>query len=186
VRAPLNLAQQPFRNERLPTLLLGIGTLALVAATARQAAVAWDLMPGRARDVLSEVESLEAEAARLRTESAGLWDLAAPQATLQEWVAVKGLVDRRTFSWTGLFEALEKALPAGVRLVSVSPSAAASGTELSLSAVGRSDKDALALLQSLQAHADFEGAFLNGWAEGKDGIDISCTVRYLKAAGAKR
>ena len=78
MRAPLNLAHQPFRNERLPTLLLGLGTLALLLATARQARVAWDLMPGRARDVESEVESLEAQAARMRAESAGLWELAAP------------------------------------------------------------------------------------------------------------
>jgi len=186
VKAPLNLARQPFRNERLPTLLLGLGTLALLVATGRQAVVAWDLRPGRARDVLSEVESLEAEARRLRSESAGLRDLAAPTDTVQEWAAVKGLVDRRTFSWTGLFEALEKALPPGVRLVSVSPSDAASGAELSLAAVGRSTDDALALLQSLQVHGEFEGAFLNGWNESREGVDISCTVRYVPRAGGKR
>ena len=62
MKPPLNLAREPFRNERLPTLLLGIGTLALLAATARQAQVAWELLPGRARDVSSELQSLEAEA----------------------------------------------------------------------------------------------------------------------------
>jgi Tfp pilus assembly protein PilN len=186
VKPPLNLARQPFRNERLPTLLVAFGTLALLLATARQAVVAWDLRPGRARDLESEVESLEAEAARLRAESAGLRELAAPDATLREWAAVKGLVDRRAFSWTGLFEALEQALPPGVRLVSVSPSDAASDTELSLAAVGRSSDDALALLQALQAHAEFEGAFLNGWSEGQEGTSISCSVRYVPGAGGKR
>ncbi len=186
MKAPLNLARQPFRNERLATLLLGLGTLVLVVATARQAVVAWGLLPGRARDVEGEVESLDAEAARLRAESASLRELAAPDATLREWAAVKGLVDRRTFSWTGLFEALEKALPPGVRLVSVSPSDTASGIELSLAAVGRSTADALALLQALQAHPDFEAAFLNGWTEGREGIDIASTVRYVPGAGRKR
>ena len=64
MRPPLNLARQPFRNERLPTLLLGLGTLALLLATARHATVAWELLPGRARDVSRELASLEAEAQR--------------------------------------------------------------------------------------------------------------------------
>jgi len=186
VKSPLNLAREPFRNERLPTLLLGIGTLALLGATARQAQVAYELLPGRARDVSSELQSLEAEAQRLRAESAATPELIAPADTLAEWAAVKALVDRRAFSWTGLFAALEQALPAGVRLVSVQPSSkAGSGTELTLSAVGRRSDDALALLSSLQGHADFEAAFLNSWTESQNGVDISCSVRYAPKPGAR-
>jgi Tfp pilus assembly protein PilN len=178
VSAPLNLARRPFRNERLPTLLLAVAGVALAAATVRHAVVAWDLLPGRARDVESQVVGLETEATRLRAEAAGLQELAAPPAALAEWMAVKGLVDRRAFSWTGLFSALEQALPAGVQLVSVAPQEGESGMELSLAAQGRSGEDALALLKSLQVHGEFEGAFLNGWTDGREGVDISCTVRY--------
>jgi Tfp pilus assembly protein PilN len=85
-----------------------------------------------------------------------------------------------------LFAALEAALPPGVRLVSVSPSDAASGAELKLTAQGRASDDALALLQSLQTHGDFEGAFLDGWNEGREGVEISCTVNYVPRAGGKR
>ena len=184
MKAPLNLSRQPFRNERLPTLLLGLGTLALLALSARHATVAWELMPGRARDVSSELASLEVEAQRLGAEAAGLRDLTASAAAIAEWATVKALVDRRVFSWTGLFAALEAALPPGVRLVSVSPSA--SGAELTLAAQGRSSEDALALLQSLQTHGDFEGAFLNGWNEGREGVEISCSVNYVPRAGGKR
>jgi Tfp pilus assembly protein PilN len=186
VRAPLNLSRQPFRNQRLPTLLLGLGTLVLLFATARHATVAWELMPGRARDVSTELAALEAEAQRLRAEAASLRELGASPEAIAEWATVKTLVDQRAFSWTGLFAALESVLPPGVRLLSVSPSNSASGTELSLSAQGRASEDALLLLQSLQGHADFEGAFLNGWREGREGVDISCTVNYRPGAGGKR
>jgi len=186
VRVPLNLSRQPFRNERLPTLLLGLGTLALLFATARHATLAWELMPGRARDVSSELASLEAEARRLGAEAADLRDLTASADAIAEWATVKTLVDRRAFSWTGLFAALEAALPPGVRLVSVSPSDAASGASLTLSAQGRASDDALALLQSLQTHGAFEGAFLNGWSEGREGVEISCSVNYVPGVGAKR
>ena len=177
--APLNLAREPFRNERLPTLLLAVGTLVLLGVTARQAQVAWELLPGRARDASTELQTLESEAQKLRSESAMMHEVTPPAATVEEWAAVKALVDRRAFSWTGLFAALEQALPPGVRLVAVTPGGGGSTTELTLTAVGRSSEDALALLQSLQAHADFDGAFLNGWTDSTEGVDISCTVHYV-------
>ena len=185
MNAPLNLARQPFRNERLPTLLLGLGTAALVLVTLRQSVVAWQLLPGRARDVEGEVQSLEAEAARLGSESASLLGVATSDDAQREWTAVKRLVDRRAFSWTGLFAALEQALPPGVRLVAVQPAGGASGAELQLNAVGRSSEDALALLKALQSHGDFEAAFLNSWTQGHDGVDISCSVRYQPRSDAK-
>jgi len=178
VSAPLNLARRPFRNERLPTLVLAVSCAALAGGTARHVLLARDLLPGRARDVESRVVALETDIATLRAESAELLRLDASPEALKEWAAIEGLVDRRAFSWTGLFAALEGALPPGVKLVSVSPQTKAGRTDLSLAAVGRRTEDALALLQSLQAHEGFEGAFLNGWTEGPDGIDISCTVRY--------
>jgi hypothetical protein len=98
----------------------------------------------------------------------------------------RAIIDRRAFSWTGLFASLEEALPPGVRLVSVSPRDAPGGMELSLAAVGRDVGDALALLRALQEHPDFDSAFLNGWNEGREGVDISSTVRYVPGASARR
>lgn len=176
--APLNLARRPFRNERLPTLLLAAACLAVVVATVRHALLARDLLPGRARDVESEVVALENEIGTLRAESAELRRVAAPPETLEEWAAVKKLVDRRMFSWTGLFGALEKALPPGVKLVSISPGGEGGRTDLALAAVGRSDEDALALMAALQSHEAFDKAFLSNWKEGREGFDIACSVRY--------
>jgi len=185
VNAPLNLARRPFRNERLPTLVLAVSCAALAVGSVRHVLLVRDLLPGRARDVESRVVALETEIATLRAESAELLRLEASPELLKEWAALEALVDQRAFSWTGLFAALEGALPPGVKLVSVSPQTKAGRTELSLTAVGRRTEDALALLQSLQAHEGFDGAFLNGWTEGRDGIDISCTVGYAPKGLAK-
>jgi Tfp pilus assembly protein PilN len=186
VSAPLNLARRPFRNERLPTLLLGLAFLGLAVATVRHVLLAWELLPGRARDVESQVVGLDREIATLRAESIELLRLEASPDELKEWAAVAGLVDRRAFSWTGLFAALEGALPPGVRLVSIAPQVRDGRTELAMTAVGRGTEDALALFQALQTHEAFEGAFLNGFTEGREGVDISCTVRYAPKAGPLR
>jgi Tfp pilus assembly protein PilN len=92
---------------------------------------------------------------------------------------VKELVDRRAFSWTGLLSALEKALPPTVRLVSITPSTAREATVVALTAVGRSAEDAITLVKALQASPAFEGAFLDGVSEAQDGVQISCSVRYV-------
>jgi Tfp pilus assembly protein PilN len=186
VSASLNLARRPFRNERLPTIVLALGCVVLAIATVRHALLARDLLPGRSRDVMSQVVSLDAEIRALRDEEAQLGQLDASPEALKEWAVVQGLVDRRAFSWTGLFASLEKALPPGVRLVSIAPTTREGRLELALVAVGRQGADALDLLRALQAHADFEHAFLNGWTERQDGVDISCTVRYAPKASAGR
>jgi len=175
---PLNLARRPFRNERLPTVALAAGCVGLIFATGGHVLVARDLAPGRSRDVATDVAKMENEIQELRAESGELRKVSAPPEKLKEWVAVKKLVDRRMFSWTGLFAALEEAMPPGVRLVSVTPSVGRGQTELTLAAVGRGNEDALALMASLQEHPEFEGAFLNGWSESREGFDITCTVRY--------
>jgi Tfp pilus assembly protein PilN len=122
----------------------------------------------------------------VRAESAGLRGQSAAPETLAEWETVRALIDRRVFSWTGLLAALEETLPPGVRLVSVQPREAGGGAELTITAQGRTNEDALALLQALQANGDFQAAFLNGWREGREGVDISCSVTYVpRKAGAR-
>ncbi len=176
---PLNLARRPLRNERLPTLLLTLALALLVLLSLRHAVLAGQLRRGGARDVEGEVVALDREVERLRRESVELQRTSVPRARLEEWTSLKELVDRRVFSWTGLFAALEAALPPRVRLVSVAPAAGEGPMLVSLEAVGRDVDDAIALLKALQKSASFEGAFLDGVGESPDGVRISCTARYL-------
>ena len=149
---PLNLARRPLRNERLPTLLLSITCALLGAFTVRHGVVAFELRSGGARDVAGQLVSLERETDELSRQAASLGDRAPVPQQLKEWKTVKQLVDLRAFSWTGLFAALEEVLPPTVRLASVAPAASeggGEGTQLTLSAVGRTDDDAVALLKAL-------------------------------------
>ncbi len=187
----LNLARQPFRNERLPTLALAVCLVVLAALSLRHVLAAIELRPGGARDVEHQLAAIEKEVAELRAEARRLEGVSAAPDAIEEWSAIKDLVDRRAFSWTGLFAALEGALPPGVRLASVSPATGEGPILIHIDAVGRSIEDALALPKALQAQGEFAEAFLDSYAERDEGVAIRCTVRYLGpgragARGAKQ
>jgi len=185
VSAALNLARHPLRNERLPTLLLSVACLILAALTARHAILASQSRRGGAHDVEGQVLALDSEIDSLRLEAAALQRTPPPKDKLDEWTTIKDLVDRRAFSWTGLFGALETALPPRVRLLSVTPRSGAGGLVLDIRAVGRSAEDAVGLLKTLQANASFDAAFLDTISESPDGVQITCSVRYVGTRPAR-
>ena len=149
--------------------------------------LAIQLRHGGARDVEGQVAALDREIDRLRAESAELQRTQPPRGRLAEWAAIKELVDRRAFSWTGLLAALETALPPTVRLESIAPSTGKGPTVVILNAVGQSAQDAFALMKALQASPAFEGAFLDGVGDSPQGVLITCSVVYVgrAAAGAR-
>ncbi len=181
----LNLARHPFRNERLPTIALTLGLVLLAALSVRHALAAFELRPGGAQDAEHELAVVEKEIAGLRAEAQELRGVTADPDAVKEWGALKELVDRRAFSWTGLFAALESALPPGVRLDSVSPESPEGRIVIRLTGVARSVEDALALPKALQAQGQFEEPFLVSYSEGDDGVKIQCTVRYTGPGRAR-
>lgn len=175
---PLNLAREPLRNERLPTLLLATGCVALLAVSVHHALTARDLLPQRTAAVDGELVSLEQEVAQLRRESAELKDRSASPDHLREWAAVRMLVDRRAFSWSALFGSLEEIMPPDVRLVSVAPTGEKGKIELALRAVGRSVAAGHEFLDVLQESSEFREPFLESVGETDDGVEFQFTVGY--------
>jgi Tfp pilus assembly protein PilN len=184
VSRPLNLARRPFRNERLPTLVLALGCVLLLMVSVRQALAVRDLLPGRAGKVDAELMRLDADATRLRAEAAKLREETAPPGALREWAAVRDLVDRRTFSWSALLACLEETMPADVRLRSIAPGGEAGRLEVKLEAVGQTEADGYAFLAALQKRPEFAKAFLNSLAQTPDGIALSYTMQYAPGVGA--
>src|SRR6185295_11383405 len=99
----LNLATRPFRNERLPALLLALAFTVAGAVTLKHALMVRRLMPGRTSGLARQVDDLEAERARLGSEVARLRAPRPEPAVLGRWTRLTELVDRRAFSWSRLF-----------------------------------------------------------------------------------
>lgn len=172
---PLNLAERPFRNERLPATAFMAAAAAVVLVTLWHAVVIRDLLPARTTERHQEVAALEAEAARLGAEEGTLLKMETPPAaTLAEWDLVKDLVDRRAFSWTGLFVRLEQVIPEGVRLTSVSPTVVKGEVQIAVEATVRSREAGWDFVRALDRGGDFYGVY----PKRESGSDFDYVLRY--------
>ena len=179
---PVNLARRPHRNERLPNVLAAAALLFALGTTAVHAMAVRRLLPDRTSARHRELAALDAEFARLREEAAGIRSERADEGEVARWTLIKEIVDRRAFSWTGLFERLETLLPDGVRLVSVAPSVQRGEMLLDIAAVSRTAEDGWELVRVLEAEPDFSDVFPR--SEGEQG-EFRYTMRYHPAASRR-
>jgi hypothetical protein len=175
----LNLARRPFRNERLPALLFGVACVLLVALTVDHVFVAVRLLPGRTSALSHEVDQLEADLARLRSEAQAQRRPKPDKATIARWMLVKELVDRRAFSWTTLLSRLESVLPPDVRLESITPELKEGVLKLKIGAIARTAEEGLALVGKLEARNEFAQVYLLNQTDGGEGADCRYEMVYL-------
>jgi len=181
VSARINLASRPFRNERPLTLLAVIGALALVAVSVQHALVLRELLPGRTSVADREAETLGKKLATLRESLVRLEVPEPARELLAHWRLVEELVDRRTFSWTGLLSLLEEVLPRDVRLVSISPRTSARELRLELTAVARTQDVALGFFGQLEARPEFSQVYPRRLAEVDSGTELHVSMGYHPA-----
>ena len=153
----LNLATRPFRNERLPSLLIALGFVLVGAVTLKHAVVAHRLLPSRTSGLARQVQDLEDERGRLADEASRLRGPRAEPAAVAQWAALTALVDRRAFSWSRLFGVLEDVLPPGVRLTAIQPKIERDRSiVVDLTMLTRTNEDALLMIRTLQERPEFE------------------------------
>ena len=175
---PLNLASEPFRNERLPVLALAVAAFAVMVLTVQHALIVGELLPGRTSGARQEAAALDAESARLWAEARSPHAPRPDPAGLAEWALIKDLVDRRAFSWTLLFAHLEAVLPDGVHLVSIAPHVRKGEVLIDVAAVVRSPDDAREFVRRLEGRQEFDDVYL--LEEGDRGA-VRFTMKYRPA-----
>ena len=155
-----NLSTRPFYNERIVHLWLAVLAVAVLGATAFN--VSRVLRYSRSDTRLATQASRdESRAADLRKQAAQLRasvdprqvDFAAADAR-----QANDLIDRRTFSWTELFNRFETTLPDDVRIASVRPRVERDrGIVLTVAVSARGVDD----INSFIANLEGTGAFKN-------------------------
>lgn len=155
-----NLATRPFYNERLVRTVLAVALAAAVAWAAVNAATIVSLsQQGSMLSDRMRSEGLRASAARAEADTVrrGL-DAAQLKVVAGAATEANVLIQRRTFSWTALFNQLEATLPPDVRLIEVQPQADEQGRLMvTLSVVSRRIEDLDAFIRGLEDTGAFRG-----------------------------
>jgi type IV pilus assembly protein PilN len=153
-----NLSTRPFYNERAVHAWLIVIALAVAAATVfnvsrvvRYSRSDTQLAMQASRDE-SRAADLRLQASRLRaTVDPRQIEFASSEAR-----QANDLIDRRTFSWTELFNRFEATLPDDVRIAAVRPKVdRKNGNILTINVVGRTIEDVDRFMENLEATGAF-------------------------------
>jgi hypothetical protein len=153
----LNLSTSPRENKR-PFLagagLLGTIALILLVILSHQAYQSWRAN----RDIRRNIADLEGQIQANEQRQAALEaDFRTPQAqqVLDRAGFLNSLIDERSFPWTKVFADLGETLPAGVRVVSISPRLDHGRALVKLTVSAMTDDSKVKFLQTLERSKDF-------------------------------
>jgi Tfp pilus assembly protein PilN len=187
-----NLATRPFYNERLVTLAIVLGVVAVVALTAFNVTQILSLSKERAGFKSTQTRD-EGEAA---TVNAGTFavqksvDGVRLAALARQTREANDLIDERTFSWTVFLDHVEKTLPMDARLISVAPRVNRGEFEITMTVNARRFDDVEDFIDQLLSTGVFYDTLAGAMNNNDDNTFTSTIVtRYYlapKPAKAKR
>jgi hypothetical protein len=184
-----NLSTRPFYNERAVTMLLVIAAVIIAAATV------WTVM--RLASLTSRHSMLRAEVAQAERRSAELHQQAARirasidpkrlEAVSNAALEANRLIDRRTFSWTELFNHFEATLPPDVRVTAVVPSERLHGEfVVTMTVLARRVPDIDAFIEALERTGAFRNVLSTDEKTGEgDLLEATLQGTYLPGSEAR-
>ncbi len=155
----LNVATSPQANNRpfiAGALFIGVLALLALGILSREAYVSWQAN----RDLRIQTAALED---RIRASEARQQDLQVffktpgAQKILDRAAFLNSLIGQRSFPWTKIFMDLENTLPAGVRVVSISPKLVDGRAEVSLVVGASTDEGKIRFLEAMERSKAFSG-----------------------------
>jgi len=181
-----NLSTRPFYNERLVLVALLASAVVIAAFTLFNVTELVSLS-GRYATLTAEVEQAQHRAAELRQQAGRVRASIDPvrlEAVSQAASEANLLIDRRTFSWTGLFNQFEATLPAGVRIAGVKPLIDPDGRFIvSMTVVARRVDDVNEFIEALEKTAAFSAVLSREERTNEDGL-LEATLQGTYLPGA--
>ena len=118
-----NLSTRPFYNER--AVQAGLAIVGVVLAVLTVFCI-WQgvALTSQQRQLSARIAQDEGRAATLRLEAQrvrGRLDARVLESTVRATREANAVIDERTFSWTALFNVIERTIPSDVRLQAVTP-----------------------------------------------------------------
>lgn len=185
MRLDINLATRPYEDARefwvrwgLGVGLLGILTLALLG----WAVQGWT-KAGRDRHDIAQLQEQIAERDKERANDQAVLDMPANRSTRDQSQFLNGLIQRKSFSWTRVFEDLERVMPPNLHVVSLRPELNEQNQmELEMKVAGDTRAAAVELVHRMEGSRHFQGAQLVQEGQGSEagsGVVASVVSVYV-------
>ena len=183
-----NLASRPFYDDRALKTGAAVAAVLIGLLTVYNGVSLVRLSLAQSRLGVHAAEA-EREAGRSRTAAAGARTRIDPKEMQHVASAAReanGIIDQRTFSWTGLFAQLEATLPPDVRIRAVQPRLDKGLFRVVISAQARRVEDIETFIERLEETGAFSSVSPLEESSGEDGvIDAGLEGTYRAApAGA--
>jgi type IV pilus assembly protein PilN len=178
MRLDINLATRPYEDARefWARWGLGVGLLAVMTLALLGLAVKGWREAGRDRHEIARIEAQIAERDDERAKAQAFLDLAVNRSTRDQSQFLNGLIQRKAFSWTRVFEDLEQVVPTNLHVVSLRPALNEQGqVELEMKVAGDTRAAAVDLVHRMEGSKHFQGAQLVSEANG-EGSGIAASV----------
>jgi len=188
MRLDINLATRPYEDARefwtrwgLGVGLLGLLTLCLLVMAER----GWT-HAGRDRHEIGELQAQIAERDNERAKAQAYLDMTVNRSTRDQSQFLNGLIQRKAFSWTRVFEELELVMPSSLHVVSLRPELNEQNQmELEMRVVCDTRAAAVELVHRMEGSRHFQGAQLVQEAQSGEaggGVAASVTSVYVPDA----
>ncbi len=178
----INLATRPFYNESVVhfvLLVIGTGSLVLMALGG---GTIFELSRSYA-EVVKRAEQSEAQVGAVTQEIRGLnEDVSEDELETLRLSAVEAnrLIDQRIFSWTELFNVIERTLPNRVMLTGLRPTGTSGNMTLTIGVIGERVADIEQFIEQLEASSSIANVLARQEQRTDDGMYSAQLIGELR------
>jgi type IV pilus assembly protein PilN len=180
MRLDINLATRPYEDARefWARWGLGVGLLAVLTLFLIGLAVNEWKNAGRDRQEIARLNAQIDERDRERAQAQAFLDLTANRSTRDQSQFLNGLIQRKSFSWTRVFEDLERVMPSNLHVMSLRPEMNDQGEmELDMKVACDTRAAAIELVHRMEGSKHFQGAQLVQEGQNSEsGTSIAASV----------
>jgi len=183
MRVDINLATRPYEDagQFWAKWGLGVGLLGLLTLVLVSFAVHGWVKAGQDRHAIQRLEDQIAERDAERAKAQAYLELDMNRSTRDQSQFLNSLIQRKSFSWTRVFEDLERVMPPGLHVVSLKPELNdANQLELELKVAGDNRNSAVDLVHRMEGSSHFLSPQLVAETQGTEaGSAVSAVIQSI-------
>jgi type IV pilus assembly protein PilN len=186
MRIDINLANRPYEDSSSVWVRWGgaMAVLGLITIVLLYSVVAGWITARKDRILIAERQQQIAERDQEKARAETILNLPENRTTRDRSQFLNDLFRRKAFSWTKVFEDLERVMPARLHVVSIQPAMADNELEIKLVVAGESRERALELVRKMESSQHFhqtqiEQESSQGGQIAGDNVQFDITAVYI-------